>query len=88
MLVMIKKEDYGSVFGALSIDLSKDFDCILCDLFMAKLEALDYQINAVNLVYDYLFSRKQRVKINKTFSSRKSIEYGVPQGSILGPLIV
>ena len=46
-----------------------------------------FKQNALNLVYDYLSYRKQTVKINETFSSWKNIEYGVPQGSILGPLL-
>ena len=52
-----------------------------------KLEAYGFQTDALNLVYEYLSNRKQRVKINETFSSWKDIEYGVPQGSILGPLL-
>ena len=46
-----------------------------------------FKQNTLNLVYDYLSYRKQTVKINETFSSWKNIEYGVPQGSILGPLL-
>ena len=68
-------------------DLSKAFDCIPHDLIIAKLEAYGFQTDALNLVYDYLSNRKQRVKINETFSCWKNIEYGVPQGSILGPLL-
>ena len=75
------------VFGALLTDLSKAFDCIPHDLIIAKLEAYGFQTDALNLVYDYLSNRKQRVKINETFSCWKDIEYGVPQGSILGPLL-
>ena len=91
LLVMIEKwkriVDYGGVFGALLTDLSKVFDCIPHDLFIAKLEAYGFQIDALKLIYDYLSNRKQRVKINETFSSWKDIEFGVPQGSILGPLL-
>ena len=67
-------------------DLSKALDCIPHDLFIADLEAYGFQADALNLVYDYLSNRKERVKINETFSCWKGIEYGVPQGSILGPL--
>ena len=77
--------DYGGVFGALLTDLSKAFDCIPHDLIIAKLEAYAFQTDALNLLYDYLSNRKQRVKINETFSSWENTEYGVPQGSILGP---
>ena len=91
LLVMIEKwkriVDYGGVFGALLTDLSKAFDCIPHDLFIAKLEAYGFQIDALKLIYDYLSNRKQTVKINETFSSWKDIEFGVPQGSILGPLL-
>ena len=38
-------------------------------------------------MYDYLSNRKQKVKINETFSWQTDIEYGVPQESILGPLL-
>ena len=91
LLVMIEKwkkiVDHGGVFGALLTDLSKAFDCIPHDLFIAKLEAYGFQTDALNLVYDYLSNRKQRVKTNETFSCWKDAEYGVPQGSILGPLL-
>ena len=91
LLVMLEKwkriVDYGGVFGALLTDLSKAFDCTPHDLFIAKLEAYGFQIDALKFIYDYLSNRKQRVKINETFSSWKDIEFGVPQGSILGLLL-
>ena len=55
--------------------------------FLAKLEANGFQPDASNIFYDYLSSRKQRVKINETISSWKDIEYGAPQESILSPLL-
>ena len=79
--------DNEGVFGALLTDLSKTFDYIPHDLIIAKLEAYGFQIYALRLVYDYLSNRKQRVKSNKTFSSWRDLEYGVPQTSILGPLL-
>ena len=70
----------GVVFGAILTDLSKAFDCIPHDLIIAKLEAYGFHIDALKLIHDYLSNRKQRVKVNDTFSSRKDIFYGVPQG--------
>ena len=91
LLVMIEKwkkvVDNGGAFGALLTDLSKVFDYIPHDLIIAKLEAYGFQIDALRLVYDYLSNRKQRVKLNEAFSSWRDIEYGVLQGSILGPLL-
>ena len=69
--------DYGGVFYALLTDLSKAFDFISHELFIAKLEAMGFETDALNLVYDYLSNRKQRVKINKTFSCLRGIKYGV-----------
>ena len=91
LLVMKEKwkkvVDNGGAFGALLTDLFKAFDCIPHDLIIAKLEAYDFQIDALRLVYDYLSNRKQQVKLNETFICWRDIEYDVPQGSILGPLL-
>ena len=79
--------DHGKVTGALLTDLSKAFDCLTHELLIAKLNAYGFDINATRLIYSYLTGRKQRVKINQAYSSWKDIIYGVPQGSILGPLL-
>ena len=79
--------DKCGTFGALLTDLSKVFDCMTHDLLIAKLHALNFDMNALNLIFDYLTGRKQRVKINSSFSSYLDIFQGVPQGSILGPLL-
>ena len=44
-------------------------------------------MKALNFIYDYLSNRKQRTKINNTYSFWQNILYGVSQGSILGPLL-
>ena len=54
---------------------------------LAKLHAYGFSIPAVRLVYSYLKNRKQRTKINSVYSSKEEILFGVPQGSILGPLL-
>ena len=79
--------DKGGIFGALLTDLSKAFYCMTHDLLMAKLHALNFDMNALSLMFDYLTGRKQRVKINARFSSYLNIFQGVTEGSILGPLL-
>ena len=82
-----EKVDNGVAFGALMTDLSKAFDCFHDELLIAKLEAYGFDIKSVKLIQQYLLNRKQRVKVGNAYSSRREIFYGVPQGSILGPLI-
>ena len=67
--------------------MSKTFDCLTHDILIAKLHAYGFEIDATRLIYNYLTGRKQRVKINQAYSSWKDIIYGVPQCSILGPLL-
>ena len=80
-----KSADDGNEFGALLTDFSKAFDCI--DLLIAKLFCYGVSPSALNLIHSYLSNRIQRIKVNNSFSRRSSIEYGVPKGSVLGPLL-
>ena len=69
------------------MDLSKAFDCIPHDLLIAKLHAYGFSEKTATFIYSYLKRRKQNVKIDNVFSSFKSLLSGVPQGSILGPIL-
>ena len=91
LLVMVENWrhslDQGKFSGAIMTDLSKAFDCILHDLLIAKLAAYGFDYQSLKFIYSYITDRKQRTKINNSFSSYTKIDYGVPQGSVLGPLL-
>ena len=69
------------------MDLSKAFDCIPHDLLIAKLHAYGFDELSLKFIYSYLKERHQRVRINSEYSTWKEILSGVPQGSVLGPLL-
>ena len=69
------------------MDLSKVFDSIPHNPLKAKMHAYGFSIDAVTFFYWYLKRHKQNVRINKTHSVFQILLSGVPQGSILGPLL-
>ena len=56
-------------------------------LLIGKLFAFGVSPLSLKLIYSYLSNRNQRIKINKNFSDRTDIEFGVPQCSVLGSLL-
>ena len=80
----LDEKGYG---GAILMDLSKAFDTLNHELLIAKLNAYGFSYDSLRLLYSYLSNRWQRTKINNTYSSWSEILLGVPQGSILGPLL-
>ena len=73
--------------GAILMDLSKAFDTINHELLIAKLHAYGFSKNSLLLIFSYLSDRWQRTKVNLNFSNWIELLQGVPQGSVLGPLL-
>ena len=84
---LLSKPD--SRFVTLSaLDIRKAFDCVNHEILVSKLLAnFNFQSNASNLIKNYLFSREQAMKVNGCISKCSQIKTGVPQGSVLGPLL-
>ena len=72
---------------ALFLDLSKAFDTVNRELLSRKLSVYGFRGTANSFLFSYLSNRQQYVSIGDYTSNIKPIEYGVPQGSVLGPLL-
>ena len=79
--------DHKSIAAIVGIDLIKAFDCLPHELLLAKLKSYGLSSDSLLLLRSYLTDRFQRVKIGDTFSDWTTINKGVPQGSVLGPLL-
>ena len=86
LITVIKKWQRSVDGGALLTDLSIAFDCTDHELLIAKPYAYGFDKNPLYFIDLYLKGRKQRTKIN-SFYSAPEILFGVPQGSVLGPLL-
>ena len=79
--------DNNKIVGAILMDLSKAFDCLPHEIIIAKLAAYGLGKGALQVIFSYLKNRKQSVKVKGIQSLLKLILSGVPQGSLLGPIL-
>ena len=77
----------GKVTGIAAFDLTAAFDTVDHNILCGKLEALGLSPSATKWFHDYLIGRSQRVRFNGELSSPSMIRCGVPQGSLLGPVL-
>ena len=82
-----KTLDEGGETGTVLTNLSKVFDCIDHNLLIAKLNAYGFEKRSLEFIHSYFTNRKQKTKVDSAFSSWETLFSGLPQGSILGPLL-
>ena len=73
--------------GSIFLDLRKEFDLVDHDILLEKLSMYHFSDNALALMKSYLSNRRQCIKIGSRQLSFQYIKTGVPQGSILGPIL-
>ena len=82
----LEAAEEGRVTGVVMLDMSAAFDVVPHDLYLEKLKLYGFQDNALCWMESYLADRKQCVYIEGCLSDTLTVESGLPQGSILGPL--
>ena len=84
---MKKGPDNSGLAGKILMDLSKAYSCLPHDLLIAKLDAYGPGKPSLNFVNSYLRFRTQRKNIGSSYSDWANVTRGIPQRSILGPLL-
>lgn len=84
---IVKNTDEGSKVIGVFLDLAKAFDTISHDILYEKLKNKGINGPPLEWFISYTKNRKQIVELNKCSSNPEEIKYGVPQGSVLGPLL-
>lgn len=84
---ILKASEDNKISALVLLDFSKAFDTLQHQLLTGIFHFIGLGTNAVSLLSNYLENRTQRVKIENTLSNVSLLKVGVPQGSILGPLL-
>ena len=79
--------DSGLLTGMILIDLQKAFDTINHDILLKKMSLAGFSCQSITWFESYLSNRRFQVNIKNKYSNVANINCGVPQGSILGPLL-
>ena len=83
----VKAAVAGQVSGVVLLDLSAAFDLVDPDLLISKLEIYGVEKEGLDWIHSYLTNRHQAVWVDHVLSDFMQCDVGVPQGSILGPLL-
>lgn len=84
---IVEHVDKGNKCLTVFLDLKKPFETVSAPILINKLEKIGIRGTALGLFRDYLHDRRQTVRIGDTISDDMPINYGVPQGSVLGPTL-
>ena len=82
-----KHVDENDTIYSVCIDLSKAFDSVSHQVLLDKLNLIGFNDDALELIFSFLSHRSQQVVLNKTVSDIIKTYQGVPQGTVLGPLL-
>ena len=83
----LKAINDGKIDGCIMADFQKDFDLVDHNILLKTLRLYKCDESSLSWFSSYLVNRTQMVSINNKMASSESVYFGVPQGSILGPLI-